>query len=55
MLISVEVSVCSHRKLLRETLDSIAAQTYADWKAAVTDCPGWRAIQLAVKLLLIHE
>ena len=40
MPITGAVSVCSHRELLREALADIAAQTYADWNATITDCPG---------------
>lgn len=51
MPITVAVSTCNRPALLREARTSIAAQTYADWKAALADCPEWRAIKLAVKLL----
>lgn len=54
MLITVAVSHNRH-KLLCKALANVAAQTYTSWKAVVADCPEWRAIILAVKLLLQHN
>ena len=55
MRITVAVPTHNRPTLLREALTSIAAQTYADWKAALADYPDWCTMKLAVKLLSPHN